>query len=97
MRAQQEEGEWRREWRRSGREQEGGRGRKEEKAQKMENSNAYFVCDFSNRQNSWEREGVWKGQERGRGMSVYFTHSCGDQDGCPSSSEAVQGSLTITL
>ena len=28
---------------------------------------------------------------------MYFTHSCGNQDGCPSSSEAVQGSLTITL
>ena len=44
-----------------------------------------------------EGEGVWKGQKCGRGMSVHFTHSCGDQDGCPSSSEAVQGSLTITL
>ena len=27
----------------------------------------------------------------------YITHSCGDQDGCSSSSEAVQSSLAITL
>lgn len=37
-----------------------------------------------------------KRSERERGVS-YFTHSRGDQDGCSSSSEAVQSSLAITL
>lgn len=45
-----------------------------------------------------ERETKFLGKrsERERGVS-YFTHSCGDQDGCSSSSEAVQSSLAITL